>query len=765
MALEGGLVKVEVAMPAPANTGGTRSDSDAGANGEGRAQKNNVERSSSSSSMNSRSNGYSNKNEERDQEIPGFDLEFDLTTIEEDLARFQEDEVVRDALARGVDLRSYSRQIDGDLRALQASSIPEFVLEAPVTAELYRELTACDEVLASMETVLLGFQADLGGISDEIRHLQDESLLMSVKLKNRRAAEEEFCNVLENLIVPETLILGLCQGEVNEDYVLYVQELDRKMKFVRNKDAVSDTCSVAPSDMQAVQEVEPQLEKLRLKAVAKVRQFLLDQINALKKPKTNVQVMQQNVLLKYKIFMTFLSGHAPAVAEEIRGTYVDAMTRILYTLFKSYINSLLKLQIPGPVKEDVIGAEENVVAAQKTNPASAFGPTSLGERESDLGEPESPPIIFHLAKSKGTQFHFESIFRSMQKHLMDSATSEYLFVLEFFDARSPDLFNQIFAKTLSLCLEHVENYLYSCNDPIALLLMIRTTQSHRLQMERRRVPVLDGYFDHVGMMLWPQFKKVFDANLRSLRTTALDKLGVQRLSLQPHYVSQRYARFTSSVYAISTSLSTSDDMLPHHLATLRQAYLDLLDQLVKTALQSRQHHRALETPRGKLVFRINNLDAVISYFSRASHSSNPEDYRTLEESLLYDVEMYIEEELKQVLGPMVDFVKEFGHSDEGADQHAGLSRKSPDEARLRSLAQDISSRWRASLEQLHTDVQSHFAASPKTARDVLQRMFAQYCIYYSSFRQIASRAPGGSAAAKLVDAQVVMDEMKRFGSR
>ncbi|GBG28568.1 Vacuolar protein sorting-associated protein 52-like [Hondaea fermentalgiana] len=686
------------------------------------------------------------------------DFEFDLTTIEEDLARFQEDEVVRDALARGVDLRSYSRQIDGDLRALQSSSIPEFVIEAPVSAELYRELTACDEALAGMENVLLGFQADLGGISDEIRHLQDESLLMSVKLKNRRAAEEDFCRVLENLIVPETLIVGICQGEVNEDYVLYVQELSRKMKFVRNKDPVPGAGSVAPSDMQAVQDVEPQLEKLRLKAVAKVRQFLLDQINALKKPKTNVQVMQQNVLLKFKVFMTFLAAHAPAVAEEVRATYVDAMTRILYSLFKSYTSSLLKLQVPGPVKEDVIGAEETVVSAQESNVASPFGPTGLGQRESELGEPDAPPIISHLAKSRGTRFHFECIFRSVQKHLMDSATSEFLFILEFFDARSHDLFNQIFAKTLSLCLEHVENFLYSCNDPVALLLMIRTTQSHRLQMERRRVPVLDGYFDHVGMMLWPQFKKVFDANLRSLRAPALAKLGVQRLSLQPHYVSLRYARFTSSVYAISTSLTTSDDMLPHHMSALRQAYLDLLDKLVIAATQSRQHHRALETSRGKLVFRINNLDAVISYFSKASHSSNPEDYRALEELLLYDVEMYIEEELAQVLGPLVAFVKERGAGDGEEDS---ASAAPIDETKLRALVQDISSRWRATLEQLHTDVQSHFSASPATGRDVLQRMFAQYCIYYSSFRQLASKFDG--ADAKLVDAQVVMNEMKRFG--
>lgn len=44
------------------------------------------------------------------------------------------------------------------------------------------QIQGCDAILARMQEMLLGFQADLGGISDEIKHLQvqkDTKLLMS----------------------------------------------------------------------------------------------------------------------------------------------------------------------------------------------------------------------------------------------------------------------------------------------------------------------------------------------------------------------------------------------------------------------------------------------------------------------------------------------------------------------------------------------------------------------------------------------------------
>ena len=41
-----------------------------------------------------------------------------------------------------------------------------------------------------MENMLLGFQADLGSISSEISSLQQDSIKMNIKLKNRQVLLE-----------------------------------------------------------------------------------------------------------------------------------------------------------------------------------------------------------------------------------------------------------------------------------------------------------------------------------------------------------------------------------------------------------------------------------------------------------------------------------------------------------------------------------------------------------------------------------------------
>jgi len=43
----------------------------------------------------------------------------DLTGIDQDLARFQQDELVRQALGRGVELKGYAAQIEQELKEVR----------------------------------------------------------------------------------------------------------------------------------------------------------------------------------------------------------------------------------------------------------------------------------------------------------------------------------------------------------------------------------------------------------------------------------------------------------------------------------------------------------------------------------------------------------------------------------------------------------------------------------------------------------------------
>lgn len=70
-------------------------------------------------------------------------------------------------------------------------------------------------------------------------------------------------------------------------------------------------------------DVQPELERLRAKAVAKAREYLMSRIYALRKPKTNIQILQQNMLLRFRYLVTFLRKHGPEVFGEVTATPIS----------------------------------------------------------------------------------------------------------------------------------------------------------------------------------------------------------------------------------------------------------------------------------------------------------------------------------------------------------------------------------------------------------------------------------------------------------
>lgn len=64
-----------------------------------------------------------------------------------------------------------------------------------------------------------------------------------------------------------------------------------------------------------MKELQPELEKLKARASVRLREFLLEQIALLKKPKTNIQIVQKNVLGKYRVFTEFFKDQSPQVLQ------------------------------------------------------------------------------------------------------------------------------------------------------------------------------------------------------------------------------------------------------------------------------------------------------------------------------------------------------------------------------------------------------------------------------------------------------------------
>jgi hypothetical protein len=142
-------------------------------------------------------------------------------------------------------------------------------------------------------------------------------------------------------------------------------------------------------------------------------------------------------------------------------------------------------------KSDLIGAEEQgrkgggLFGSSKTTLKDKTNLFSLGDRMDTLRLQDPGVILVHVAEDKDMRYQFEQLFRSLNLTMIDNASSEYLFIYEFF-SKDPNtaadiaktVFQQIFDTTEKTGL--VRNHIL---DPeIALstfaFALFRTLQSH-----------------------------------------------------------------------------------------------------------------------------------------------------------------------------------------------------------------------------------------------------------------------------------------------
>ncbi len=713
-----------------------------------------------------------------DGPMPSVSLEeIDFDELDDYLELFQQDGVIKEALSKGVDLQQYAAQIDAELRAAEIDSVSQYVMKSEDIVDLHGQVQDCDNILAKMQEMLLGFQADLGGISDEIRHLQDESIGMNVRLKNRKETEDRLKLYLDQVALAPSLVTAIDEAEVNDAYLHGLVQLNGKLKYaaMATPDPEGSSFDLVPSETTAFKEVEAQVQKLKTRAVTRVRDFLWAKMNDMKKPKTNVQMLQQNTLLPMKYLITFLADNAPDVEEEFREIYAETMSKTLFNVFKSYHSGLMKFHDEVATRTDVIAIEEQSLKGMfttKVNLSKRNDTFAMGDREKILEHAAAPPLILHVASQEHHKLPYESIFRNVEQHLMNSATSEYLFLIDFFRAGreenvfgSRDLFLRVFAKTLSLCLENLENYLFTCYDAIGLLLMIRLTHSQRLVMEKRRIPCLDSYFDRVTLLLWPRFKAVFDLNLMSIRNANVKKLGA--IDLHAHYVIRRYAEFAASVLSLSlyTQSGGSDnesnissaqmhengagDMVINNLAQLREEVLGLVTRLAD------QHKNTKE----KCVFLVNNYDLVLSQFQEKRIISD--ETSKFEELLAAQREKFVEEELMTWYGRMILFVRQ--NESVILNKTNAAHRDDIDTSQIEKIIHEFSTSWKSGIEKMNGNIMKYFS-NFRNGMEILKQVLTQLLLYYTRFIEIVKKSYQGSPpfGNEVVTTQEILYEIKKY---
>ncbi|KAF1992364.1 Sac2 family protein [Aulographum hederae CBS 113979] len=518
-------------------------------------------------------------------------------------------ELVEDIDFGELDLEAFADVQDNIVRqpsnihTYSVQSSQEYDLEKDKFEDLHRSIIACDEVLKSVELYLTNFQADLGAVSAEIETLQSRSTALNTKLENRRVVEKLLGPAVEDISLSPALVRKIAEGAIDEGWVRALKELEKRTKVIETK-------SEEAVKIKAVDDLKPLLTDLTNKAVERIRDHIVTQIKALRSPNINAQIIQQQSFVKYKDLYAFLARHQPKLSEEISQAYVNTMRWYYLNHFSRYQKALEKIKLHMIDKTEVIGNQDDTSRRGSKVASAPHDPFSLGRRLDPLKSRSPTALSSYLVDEDKSTYYLEVPFRSFNIAVIDNASYEYTFLTTFFSPTQSyhaisRLFASIFEPTFALGQAFTKQLIDSTVDALGVLLAVRLNQHFAFELQRRKVPAVDGYTNATNMLLWPRFQILLDLHCESLRraTAALpgrpaastiltSSSSAAAQSTAPHQLAQRFASLLQGILAMSSEAG-DDEPVSNSLGRLRGEFEAFLVKLSKGVADKRKRQRFL----------------------------------------------------------------------------------------------------------------------------------------------------------------------------
>jgi len=490
--------------------------------------------------------------------------------------------------------------------------------------------------------------------------------------------------------------------------------------------------------IKACNDILPTLQTLKNVATQRIRAFLLTKIHDLKTPGTNINLKQQ-LLLEYKYFQTFLKEHAPLASQETRTSYIHTQCKVYEGHFRTYLSNMKKLATNKvPDKYCLVGQNPQAstgLFAVRRDPQEVSTMLSLRNRHLLLKRMDDVPIVTHVAQREGKKFHQEVIFWSTNRLLMDTATSEYIFVQRFFNESS--LFKLIFQKTIELFTTTIQEHMLNTYDIVGLLVMIRVLQENQNEMIRRKVPCLDSFFHRVFMDSYSKFKKLVDLQLHSVKALCEkvenpspgDNTQTSASAGSPHYAVVRYAMFVTAILVLNRGYK--DQHITSCLKRFRDEMLKLINAIAKT-----------KDRKMGMVFLINNYDIILSTL-RVAELTECEEFEKFQERQRTQIDNFIEAELNTDFKDFIDFVK-------SAEKKLHDSQKIEDQDKMRNVGKLFALRWKTAIQRINREVLHHFTPNVSSSlaqssgneellrncKELLQKILLQLLVYFTRFLRV-----------------------------
>ncbi|KAF2089630.1 Vps52-domain-containing protein [Saccharata proteae CBS 121410] len=522
-----------------------------------------------------------------------------------------------------------------------SESVDEYDKAKDKFEDLHRSVTACDEVLKSVETYLTGFQADLGAVSAEIETLQTRSSALTTKLENRKVVEKLLGPAVEENSISPTVVKKIAEGPIDDSFLKALQELEKRTKIVNAR-------SKEEQNVKALDDLRPLLEDLTNKAVERARDYIVAQIKALRSPSINAQIIQQQGFLKFKELYAFLAKHQPKLGDEICQAYTNTMRWYYLNHFNRYHESLSKLKFHTVDKYDALGSEETskrsapLLGANRT-PTAPHDAFSLGRRLDLLKNASNNAITTYLVEEDKTMHYLEVPFRNFNLALIDNASFEYTFLTTYFSSAHSyhalnRTFTQIFEPTFALGQTLTKSLIDNTMDALGILLCVRLNQHFAFELQRRKVPAVESYVNATNMLLWPRFQLVMDAHCKSIaaltaslpgRPAAASLLTSAPKDTQntaPVALTQKFANFLQGLLALSSE-AADDEPVSNSLGRLRGEFDAYLVKRGKGVAEQRKRERFMFNNYSLVVTILEGTDGRLAEDIRSHFEAAKEDYK------------------------------------------------------------------------------------------------------------------------------------------
>ena len=574
----------------------------------------------------------------------------DMLDIDMILKQNLSDPFVKDALSSGLDLRKFSDDVDKELSQLDRLCIADYAAECEQIATLHNRILSCDNILLNLEELLSTFQNRLADISTEIKTVQDQSVKMQSCLQNRQSAKVRLSQFMDDMCVPVVLIEKIESAPANDrSFIENLHELHHKLLFAKQQTFL---------EARACNDVCDTLEKLRVIAIKKVREFILQKIHACRKPLVNYQ-MHQDALLRSRFFYEYLLHHDRQIARDIKEVYVETFGKLYMAYFKQYhkqINKLVNSHANvNATKDDLLGYVDEGSSHGRKAPPGLF---SMGMRGLLLDDLDVPPVVPHALQPSGQnlsaqpQLTKESAFRSLQCALADAATSEFQFASEFFLAQnqnSQELFVAIFSSTLHFLREKTEKLMVDSWDLLGLLLyavilhhyrertvrtaseLVPSSQSGNPKAVFALIPhALNDYWEAILAMALSRAEFVLNRHISSVSPIGNQTVGKIEPSTaatdsawrpHAHPLMRRAVELAVAVARLAKLLQSS--ILVQPSPSWSDRFNDMALELLSNAMTSVSGNYASSRNKDKLVFVINNYALAADVSNEQLGDSNP----------------------------------------------------------------------------------------------------------------------------------------------